>query len=251
MDKIATFEIWAPPESGWSAWVKPVLFAETATELFSVAGQTGVTEPDVAWAPSAGGQTAVIVDLPGEMSVLVGMALARRGFRPVPLYNSASGLNPVVNVEGIRRRLFASAAELKALAIPPQAPPAFLLDSTRMGNVSPSPGRFDNRWLVFPQDFPSANYLVSQGIGCVLLVQDTARQPKDDLAHVLLRWQEAHIAIMVYGVQSGGPFQPITVSRPGGFKRLWYRALVLAGLRRHSGGGFGALVPEESDAGYG
>ena len=42
------------------------------------------------------------------------------------------------------------------------APPAFLLDSDRMKAPAPDPGRFDNRWLVFPQDFPSAAFLRSR-----------------------------------------------------------------------------------------
>ncbi|HWI57229.1 MAG TPA: hypothetical protein VNZ22_08375, partial [Bacillota bacterium] len=104
---------------------------------------------------------------------------------------------------------------------------------------------------VFPQDFPSATYLLANGLGCVLLVQNWVQQPQRDLAHVLLRWQEARLAVVTYGMRAGGPLQPLTVSRPSYFKQLWYRALVLAGLRRHSGGGFGAMVPEESDSGYG
>ena len=41
---------------------------------------------------------------------------------------------------------------------------------------------FDNRWLVFPQDFPSANVLLGRGLKHVSLVQDGRDSPRNDLA---------------------------------------------------------------------
>ena len=78
--------------------------------------------------------------------------------------------------------------------------------------VPPGPGTFDNRWVVFPQDFPSAAFLRSRGVAEVLLIQAGA-QPQEDLAHVLLRWQQ------------GGP--------------------------RNNAGGFGAVIPVRSGGHYG
>jgi hypothetical protein len=253
MNRIEAFESWAPPDGVWSVWAKPVLFVE------GVLAQPGAESPpaqrrvEAWWTPAATGDTAVVVDLPGDYSVEVGLALARRGYRPVPLYNCAPGPDPVVKVDELVRGLFSGAAELRELRLPPNAPPAFLLDSCRWADLMLSSGQFDNRWLVFPQDFPSANFLLARGIGRVLLVRESAqvRQPARDLAHVLLRWQEAGVAILAYATQSAGPLEPLTVWRPSHFRRLWYRALVLAGLRRHGGGGFGAAVPEDGGGGYG
>ena len=110
------------------------------------------------------------------------------------------------------------------------------------------PGRFDNRWAVFPQDFPSASFLMSNGVRAVVLGQRLADEPQRDLAHVLLRWQEAGIQILLGALQRDASPEPIRVSRPGQFRALWYRALVLAGLRRNSAGGFGAVVPVPSQS---
>lgn len=252
MDKTEAFEIWAPPDSVWSRWVKPVLFAEEVPGEAPPESLQSPPEMNLSWVPAAARQTAIVVDLPGELSTNLGLALALRGYRPVPLYNSAPGPNALVAVGGIQRLLFSTAPQLQNLALPPDAPPVFLLDSLRIGHVSLSPGRFDNRWMIFPEDFPSANFLLGHGFGCVLLVQDFVGQPQRDLAHILLRWQQSRLSILVYGFKSGGALEPMTITRPNHFRKIWYRALVMAGLRRHSGGGFGAMIPDEdAEGGFG
>jgi hypothetical protein len=40
---------------------------------------------------------------------------------------------------------------------------------------------FDNQWMVFPQDFPSARFLVERKIKRVTLVQAEKTQPSEDL----------------------------------------------------------------------
>jgi hypothetical protein len=108
---------------------------------------------------------------------------------------------------------------------------------------------FDNRWMVFPQDFPSARFLVERKIKRVTLVQAEKTQPSEDLSHVLLRWQEAGIEILAKTKGDVGAPSGITVSRPSRFKASWYRALAIMGLRRSSVGGFGSFIPETSAAG--
>ena len=58
------------------------------------------------------------------------------------------------------------------------------------------PPAFDNRSVSLPTDFPSANLLLSYGVRRVVLVQATDGQPQADLAHTLLRWQQAGIDMM-------------------------------------------------------
>ncbi len=244
------FDLWAPPGGLWSPWAKPVLFAE----LGAVAPVDLYAEPlpSVSLAPSP--RAALVVDLPGASSVKAGLALLNAGFRPVPLYNGNRGpgvLNlssgAVIDNEPILGWLCAGAALLQGQPLPSEAPPAFLLDSRRRSRIPPAPGRFDNRWIVFPQDFPSASFLASQAIErAVLLQEDIQAQPQEDLAHVLRRWQQAGIPIFVGGVTSAGSAQPLTVDPPKRFGWLWYRALALMGLRRNSAGGFGSVVPQPS-----
>lgn len=248
------FRIWAPPHSVWSQWAKPVLFSRdfvtpqiAGTLLESHPPFDLQAEPDVA----------VVLDIPGELSVGTGVRLARRGFRPVPLFNSAPDPasffgTTVVDTASVRDALASGALHLAALVIPPEAPPVFLLDSNRKGRSAGKPGQFDNRSVVFPQDFPSARFLIDRGIRRIVLVQSRGHeQPEDDLAHVLLRWQEGGLQLFVRPGASPD-VQPLRVSQPSHFRSLWYRALVSLGLRRHSAGGFGSVVPEPSSGrGYG
>ena len=139
---------------------------------------------------------------------------------------------------------------LQRLKFAPDAPPAFLLDSMRLSGTKPvDVGMFDNRWMVFPQDFPSASFLLSHGIQRVFLVQKDRVEPQDDLAHSLLRWQEGGIAVLSKNLTDGTPFSQITVKRPSRYKAIWYRALAQVGLRRSSAGGFGSYIPETTAAG--
>jgi hypothetical protein len=112
-------------------------------------------------------------------------------------------------------------------------------------DVKPSPGKFDNRWLTFPQDFPSANLLIARGISTVIVIQPKTGQPAEDLAHVLRRWQDAGISIQTAASESTAA-EPIEVKRPARFRRLWYGVLALMGLMSNSAGGFGGVIPHPS-----
>jgi hypothetical protein len=256
------FEIWAPEGSVWSRWAKPVLFADLGAVPDAVAGAlpaAGLPDglPRDETAAAALGRidpgTAVIVDLPGPEAVATGLALARQGFRPVPLFNTAYHPLALVEVGTILRLLVAGAEELGGLYLSPEAPPAFLLDASRLKPTTPpSPGRFDNRWMVFPQDLPSASFLLSQNLHRVTVLQRLPDdQPGEDLAHALLRWQEAGIEIYGYDPRAGGAPRRLEVRKPSRFRQLSYRASAILGLRRNSAGGFGTVLPNPGTGGGG
>src|ERR1043166_8208987 len=108
-------------------------------------------------------KVALVLDLPGDEGVWVGLALATRGYRAVPLYNALPlplvlrTLDPpsqhplaAVDVLPIITVLRQSAQELARISMPPDAPPAFLLDANRHGGGSPIlPDQFDNRSVCF------------------------------------------------------------------------------------------------------
>jgi hypothetical protein len=244
------YAIWAPDGNPWSAWAKPVLFASVP----GLPTERPIELPpfDVPGLPVTWHQTAIILDLRGDESVRVGLALAARGFRPVPLFNGTTGLNPVVATEDLVSALGAGAAILKTLSLAAEARPAFLLDANRR---DPSPGslagRYDNRWIVLPQDFPSAGYLKSQGISSCTLIQRGPHDPAEDLAHVLLRWQQAGITIRSVELQTRRVIEPLIITPPSSFRRAWYAAIALLGLRRSNVGGFGANIPQhQSRSGF-
>jgi len=247
------YAIWAPAESEWSQWAKPTLFAQGG--YIEVKDADALRTVDTNAVPGPAPDIALIVDLPDGDSVQWGVALAQRGYRPVPLYNACQypGIDrskALVDVTRIVDEIGQGTSAVMRAQIAPNAPPAFLLDADRCRNRFPVAGRFDNRWLVFPQDFPSANYLLSRGVKRIILVQESDT-PQTDLAHVLLRWQEAGMKILVQPFLAAGLPREITVGRPSGFRTLLYRALATVGLRRNSTGGFGGIVPEPSSSGWG
>jgi len=245
IDGEEAFGVWAPEGARWTDWAKPVVF----TQYGVLTDDTPLPDPsiDAASIPDAWGQTGVIVDLPGVESVTVGLALARRGFRPVPLYNGTMGPNPLINTEPIASAIGAGVAVLRTLTIKPDAPPAFLTDADRFEAVGAGePGRYDNRWIVLPQDFPSATRLLASGVKAISVIQRRGLTPAEDLTHVLRRWQDGGLTITIVDLSSGRVDSNAQIPKPSAFRLAWYAAIAVLGLRRSNVGGFGAVVPEQS-----
>ncbi len=278
------FRIWAPGDSIWSPWAKPVLFASMGGNLplsgqvpdpAAAAGTLPPPDPEVmTWLSSArSGNTAIVVDLPGVQTVGRALQFATHGFRPVPLFNTTNGSKACVPVDDLVRRLADAAFTLTSLPKPlsPAAPPVFMLDANRNLSRAPAPGDYDNRWVVFPQDFPSADFLKRNGITAVLLWHGKSTTPGGGLDHVLARWQDAGLALYEYtdtvdvmpasspagvsdvmmresGLGAASQRLPVAlrVTRPRAYRSLWQRWLVALGLRRSSAGGFGGVVPQPS-----
>jgi hypothetical protein len=261
MNREGIFSIWAPEASPWSRWAKPVLFAH----LDSARSQPVEFDfnPDVNWCPAADGTTALVLDLPGAEGVLVGVALAARGYRPVPLYNALpepvpsvfidplTSFHPAaVDVVPIITALVLGSVRLANVTVPAAAPPAFLLDANRAGDGRRmAPDEFDNRSVSFTTDFPSANCFAAHGIGRLLLVQRNRTDPQPDLAHSLRRWQDAGFVLERKRLDLPEPPGRFEVPRPSWYGAMFQRALAGFGLRRAGSGGFGAWVPGGSAGG--
>jgi hypothetical protein len=258
MNKEEIFSVWAPEGSPWSNWAKPVLFAHMDAALAVVTQAESAV--DVSSFPPADGKTVMVLDLPGAEGVQVGMALAQRGFRPVPLYNAVPmptifpfeepiTVIPMaaVDVRPILNALKTEAERLGQQHLPFNAPPVFLLDVNRRSACrSMTPGHFDNRSVCFTTDFPSANFLHAQGIERVVLVQRDRIEPMSDLAHALRRWQDGGLVMERMRIDAAATPERFEVRKPWWFGMMFQRALMAFGLRRASGGGFGAWVPTPS-----
>lgn len=246
------WEIWAPDGIVWSRWAKPALFAQMLPGgvNFDIPAMGERVEAEiVGWIPDASiGRCAIVADLPGDLAVVAGLSLAKAGWRPVPLFNTTDDTRALVPMKSTVAALVRGAQDLMAARLPDDAPPVFLIDSNRRGEpaMKASPGMYDNRWVVFPQDFPSASFLLSQGIRTAILLQTTMRPPQTDLAHVLLRWKEAGIRILAADHGSDLRVAPVDVPKPSRFRLAWARMMAMFGLRRNSAGGFGARIPEET-----
>jgi len=240
------YAAWAPSGSVWSLWAKPVLFAQAGVMLEALS--TPIAAPDLAGIPDMWNDPAIVIDLPGAEAVAAGLALVARGFRPVPMFNGTSGPAALVDVEPVCRALAGGASQLRDAALLPDARPAFLIDALRMQGQPAEPGQYDNRWVVLPQDFPSATFLRTHHVRGITVVQ-RGEQLAQDLAHVLRRWQEGGLALRVLDVSTNRVLENVVVPRPSMFRLAWYGAIALFGLRRNNIGGFGAAVPENSSRG--
>jgi hypothetical protein len=261
MNKEQIFAAWSPNTSLWSVWVKPVLFAHL--DIIAAAPELPGPSQNINWCPPKENKVVVVADLPGAEGVFLGVSLAERGYCPVPLYNAiplpGGGfvLDPftsrsvaAVNILPVISALRQGAEQLVNLKIASDASPVFLLDANRHGDGRVMlPDEFDNRSVCFTTDFPSANFLVAHGFQRALLVQNHRQEPQPDLAHVLRRWQEG--GIILERVRTDLPAVPerFEVARPSRFGAMWQRALMALGLRRASGGGFGAWIPDSSAGG--
>ena len=251
MTREECFAIWAPSGVVWSQWAKPVLFVgleplpdrpDPDLVDWTVPGLERVPAPR---------DEAIVVDLPGVDAVRAGVALARLGYRPVPLFNATDGPNAVLDLRPLMLRLASGAPDIAQAGLRGDAPPAFLLDADRLKpGALLGPGRFDNRWVTLPQDFPSATFLLAHGVSGVVLVQRDRSDPRPDLAHVLRRWQDAGVRLLALDLDLPEGPEPLRVEAPSLFRRAWYRAVAVMGLHRSNVGGFGSAIPEEG-SGFG
>lgn len=234
------FESWAPPGHRWSPWAKPVLFTYRVERPVD---EVPAWRHDVRHLPAADGRCAAVVDLPGLDGLSCGLALAARGFAPIPLYNVTKGPGEeVIDLEPLIAGL-AHAAGVLARTPPRQdSPPAFLIDSRRRSGAA-TPSKFDNRWMVFPQDFPSARALSAAGVERVaLLSAATSASPGPDLRATLRLWRREGLAIEQIDVTTGSAFSlDFATSLLAVFGD--HLAAIFHGLRENSAGGFGGVVP--------
>lgn len=261
MTKEEIFSIWAPEDSPWSNWAKPVLFAHMDTTFADLPQAESAADPSSF--PPADGRVAIVLDLPGAEGVHLGVALAQRGYRPVPLYNAVplptivrvldpGVAQPVAAVEvmPILSALRAETERLSRSNLPASAPPVFLLDSNRQGDGRVmAPGQFDNRSVCFTTDFPSANFLRAHDIERAVLVQRERTEPMQDLAHTLRRWYDGGLVLERMRIDAPSTPERFDVSKPSWFGMMFQRALLALGLRRSPAGGFGAWVPNPSAGG--
>ncbi len=188
------YQIWAPVGKKWVDWVRPVPFIEIHTQKkgYIISSNSIPEQIEIA---DADGKTAIIVDLPGEDSIEMGLALAQRGYRPIPVYNGVEeqqGARATTDNQSIDTALFYGAMKLKEISIPEDAPPAFLMDKNRLQRYKMDDSIFDNSWDIYPQDIPSAKYLSSQGIEKILVIGDSLAR---DLKKILRDFQKKGLEI--------------------------------------------------------
>ena len=188
------YRIWAPAGKTWVDWVRPVPFigiGECSKQYACSSFQ--VPRPEVSNEIYKDG--AIFVDLPGEESVSMGIALARQGYRPIPVYNGTieqMGSRATVDNQTVGEALWMATTELSQIEIADDALPAFLLDRNRLNRFKMEIALFDNSWDIYPQDIPSAEYFIARGIQKILIIGESVSK---DLKKILYDYQKKNITI--------------------------------------------------------
>jgi len=189
------FKAWAPFGAKWTDWARPVPFV-AISDLDKTNRAANFTMPIINYINSAQETTAIILDLPECDGITEALALAKLGFRPIPLYNGTDeqqGAMAIVCNRNIKSALIWGASELGKLEIPFDAPPAFLLDSNRTHRFKMDASVFDNSWDIYSQDMPSAEYFIRSGINKIIVRGEMIQK---DLTRILYEFQKKKIEIL-------------------------------------------------------
>lgn len=193
MDIKDIYKIWAPQNNKWSRWVRPVPF---------VAINTYKRKESMDWVDYKAtafkeyiDNAVIFVDLYGEESIEYGIALAKTGYIPIPIFNGTDETprsNGSVETCLVESYLISGARRLKDIKIDDNAKPAFLLDVRRLRRFRDSLSTFDNSWDLYNQDIPSIEYLKNNGIEKIIVVSEKVQR---DLRKIFFKYQDAGIKI--------------------------------------------------------
>lgn len=189
------FKIWSPEGVKWVDWARPVPFI-AINENLKTREFFDFSIPDIRYLNEVHEDTAVIVDMPNYESVMHGLALAKIGYRPIPLYNGTDeqeGAKATVNNQTIDLALVWGALEIAKLNLKKDAPPVFLLDSNRMHRYKAEISLFDNSWDIYDQDMPSAEYFLDNGITKIIV---SSRSINKDLNKILYKFKKKGLTIL-------------------------------------------------------
>lgn len=189
------YRIWAPEGAKWTDWARPVPFTglKQCTKGYS---QAELVIPKLHYLDESFEGAALIVDLPGMNSIKEGIALAKAGYRPVPVYNGTieqKNARATVNNQVIVSGLILGARHLAGIEIAPDALPAFLVDRNRLNRHKINVSVFDNSWDVYHQDLPSADYFIENGIRRIIVIGESF---SPDLQKILYPFKKKQIEIL-------------------------------------------------------
>ena len=203
------FKIWAPYGKRWTDWVRPVAFISMKQPLKPfIPSQICLPVLDNF---ANNKNTAIIIDLNGEKSVEAGILLAKKQYRPVPIYNGTAeqhNARATTDNHSIQAALLWGAKILQNTNIPDDAPPAFLTDTNRLQREKIDRSVFDNSWDVYHQDLPTENYFLENGISQILVI---SRAVPKDLRKIFAKHPQKKLSIL----WSDGYSEP-TYTRKGG-----------------------------------
>ena len=203
------FKIYAPYGAKWIDWIRPVPFV--AIDIYNRKPISNWKDRKVMFINEYDKNTAIFIDLPGIESIELGVALARIGYRPIPVFNGTDeqqGARATTDTYLIESCLINGGEKLKTIFLNNNANPAFLLDSYRINRYRSNESIFDNSWDVYKQDVPSAKYFIKNDITKIIVVTDKIQK---DLKKILINYQNE--GILIYETDSYTFPQKITLSK--------------------------------------
>lgn len=188
------YQIWAPSGKKWTEWVRPVPFiaAQANVKGYHI-GKLSI--PTVDFIDARFENAAIVVDLPGDESVELGLAFVKKGYRPVPIYNGTieqENARATVDNQTVGAALLLGAEILKEIEINDDAFPVFLTDKNRLNRFKIDASIYDNSWDVYPQDLPSADYFLKNGIHKIIVISDSISK---DLKEIFRKYKKKKIDI--------------------------------------------------------
>jgi hypothetical protein len=140
-------------------------------------------------------ETALVVDLPGKMSVAFGAGIAAvaRLISTFDNYPHPLGVTP--SHETLAAMLYyAGEIDDKQRTLAANAPPVLLLDSNRLANYTDSDSQFDNRYIA---KIPSAEKLKERGVkSLIYITPDRSRTEElDDLNEEFVAYKESGLNV--------------------------------------------------------
>jgi hypothetical protein len=264
VDSRMLWETWGPVRgSAWEPFHCVTLFA-AIDELRRDVGHVSIgpvaapSLPEFLAAPASMPAWAapghlVIVDLPGPQSAAVGFQLARMaGYQPVCTFDNWPHQLGVLRTEFVVAALlhYASALHKARERLTAESPPVWICDRERFTGTQPSPGRFDNRYIIEDRLLPGPRLLRAQGIRKVIYVTPSPCALSEDLRNYLDELTPKGIAVATASIATPELWMnEITYVRKFNAPSGW--SLTTLMLMRSSAGGFGGFVPEPSSGGGG
>lgn len=187
------YKIWAD-NSIWSNWIRPVPFISINNDL-KIDRIIDFDIPKLNFINNLPINAALFIDLPECNSITEGIALAKEGFRPIPIFNGTieqRGTTPTCDNTTIVYALALGASHLQKIKISPYAPPAFLLNTNRLNRYKMNASIYDNSWDIYFQDLPSGKYFLENNITNIIVHSNKIH---NDLKDILYKYQKSGIKI--------------------------------------------------------
>lgn len=191
------YKIWAPANTKWVDWTRPVPFIGIGKQSKKFQ-PSNLLQTTSSFSDILDSSTAIIVDLPSTQSIEVGILLAQQyGYRPIPIYNGTieqKGARATTDNSSISNALIWGAYILSHTELKKDAPPVFLTDKNRLQRHKVDLSIFDNSWDVYHQDLPSEEYFLNNGITKILVISDNLSK---DLKKIFSEYPKKKIQIFL------------------------------------------------------